>query len=50
MRASIYEAGKKAVYIFYGHSAGSLLSEVSHELSNVSTEDNERERPGKYIH
>ncbi len=31
----------------YGHSAGSLLSGVSHELSNVSTEDNERERPGK---
>ena len=42
---------------FTGHSAGSLLSEVAKggahgvggfllaELSNVSTEDNERERP-----
>ena len=29
----------------YGHSAGSLLSEVSHELSNASAEDSERERP-----
>ena len=32
---------------FHGHSAGSLLDEVFHESSNVSTEDNERERPGE---